>query len=316
MHISYILLGSMLLVSVLAYNTTQAAEPFSYTPIPTTLPAPSGTTILQIQPSGTLLPTPHEESLLLQASTILGHIAVADIALFHEIYPEATANIKFARNAAKDMLQETELFSSSTSITLANLSYRSPGEEKDFWLPLLSDHLVVRTMDGHFLSVKKPDVHPADAQITHYRIYLNVRTVLDNLADAERALKEKSYKEAEFAIHEVIRSTFVDRSATNNPFVDIQDHIILANELVRDRNYVSAAISLSHAALLIKDLSAQLPAHDKQRTALTALLSDMTDIQNQLSRWPNNTSRSDADSERILSRWIHNFPEKFLSQSR
>lgn len=314
MNISRILVGGTLVVSGFIYTITGAVESLPYTPIPTILPAPLGNTILQAQSAETTLPAPHEESLLLQASTIMGHIGVADIALLHEIYPEATANIKFALDATRDLIQETELFSSSHPVTLANLSYRSPKEERNFWLPLIGSHLVVRTMDGYFLNTKKPDIQVTDAEIVYYRIYLNVKTVLEKLEDAERALKNKSYKDAEFAIQEAIRGTFIDHFTLDDPFASIQDHLVLANELVKDRNYTSAALSLGHARSLIISFSTRLPGQNKQRKTLTALLADITDVQTHLFKASTNASSLDADNEKILDRWIHDFPEKFLSQ--
>lgn len=249
-------------------------------------PLPPSTTV-----SDTLIsPAPNNSQLLPDASTIMGHIAVANIALIHEAYPEATANIKSALEAVRDFSEKNEFFNSHEPIKLANLSYFSDKGEQNFWLPILDDRFVVRSMDGGFLKSKKPDIQTMDAHVVYYQLALNVKNIMQCLEDAELALKKKEYKNAEFFLQEAIRGTFVNKSSYEDAIIIALDHLMLGNELIKDKNYSSASAALTHVRNALENILPTLPKKSKPYDTAARVLDEVTTLQTRINKSSNTAS--------------------------
>jgi hypothetical protein len=272
-------------------------------------PAPAAPTQAQASDTPTVTSrdvtlSPAEElqykQMLKSASAMLGHISIANIALLHDMIPEASANTKSALEQARALEAQTSSLNADL-IKSGRITYTADGKTKDFWLPLVNDALVVRSVDADYAKASKPSVEEADAEVVHTRIFLNTHDVREGLEKADAAFRTKNYGEAEARLTEAANSTFTHETVKEMPLLSARDNLILARELAKDKNYKAADFALSHAQQYLKQYESSAPAAGGDKAK--KLEQEISDLQASISK--NEPSALGSVEEKITA-WVHN----------
>lgn len=203
------------------------------------------------------------QEMVAQASKLMGHIGIANIALFHDMLPEATANVKAALETARKLEAETDQFNTEM-MKLGKIKYKTAKGSHDFWLPVLNDAFAVRTVDAEYMKSKKPSVEIVDAKLVHTSVELDTKAIRGNLENADAALQAKNYGEVQAALSAAADSTFTEQDISDLPLETVRDNLILARALAKDKNYGSAKFALGHAQDTLKEYQAAAPKDNSE----------------------------------------------------
>lgn len=202
--------------------------------------------------------TPQYQQMLSQASKLMGHIGIANIAMFHDMIPEATANTKAALEIARTLESETAQFNADM-MKSGKLRFKNESGPRDFWLPVVNDAFAVRSIDSEYMKSKKPTIEIADAKLVHTKVALDTKSIRNYLEKANAALEVKNYGEVQGALSAAAESTFTERDVQEMPLETVRDNLVLAHALMKDKNYGSANFALGHAEDTLKEYKAAAP---------------------------------------------------------
>lgn len=237
--------------------------------------------------------------MVVQASRLMGHVGIANIAVLHDMIPEATANTKAALEIARKLESETGQFNSEM-MKLGKLQFKTDKGQHDFWLPVLNDAFAVRTIDSEYMKSKKPNVEIADAQLVHTRVMLDTKAVLASLEKADAALKAKNYGEAQSALNSAADSAFTEQDVHEMPLETVRDNLVLARELAKDKNYGSAGFALSHAEETLKEY--QSAAGKEHAAKVEQLHKEVVAMKAEIAKGKPSLLK---ETEAKISKWIH-----------
>ena len=148
------------------------------------------------------------KSMLQEASTMMGHVGIANIALLHNMTDEATDNVQKALTIARKLEGQTTQLNADL-IKLGKFKYHSAsGDTHDYWLPMENDTFVVNELDSEYLKSKQPKAAEVDAQVVNTIVALDVKQVRDSLEKAASAISVKNYGDAQVALSNAEQSTF------------------------------------------------------------------------------------------------------------
>lgn len=211
------------------------------------------------------------------ASVILGNINIASIALVYGMNDDALSHINAARKSISDFDRQVSTYnygmtpySSTTPMTAGRLGFKTAQGESDYWIPVVNDRFSVRTINGERLTSRSPDVDFTDAQIVHFKMVLDTRTVDEQLAKAQNAINQKQYDVAMTALQNVSKGAITETVAEDRPLETTRDNLILSRELLQDKDYRGASFALQHA-------NTELARYEKANpdSADTAQIKDM-----------------------------------------
>jgi len=216
------------------------------------------------------------------ASKMMGYVAVANIALLHNLIPEATTNTAEALSIARTLEDQTRQFNMEM-MKLGKLKYGIPGgKEFDYWLPVVDDQFAVDTMDAVYLKTRanQPDIAEEDAQMLSTKVALDTKTVRDALDKASEDIKAKNYSDAQFALMTAASSTFSFSAVNEEPLATARDNLLLAKLLSKNRDYKGAAFALDHAKSALKLYMQTATPEQKQKA--DKLEADIEEMQKQI----------------------------------
>ena len=237
---------------------------------------------------------------LKEASTMMGHVGIANIALLHNITDEATENVRKALIIARELELQTARLNAD-AIKLGLLKYHSAnGEKHDYWLPIENDTLIVNNIDAEFLMAKEPKAAMDDAQIVNTKVTLDVQRVRELLEKATSAISAGNYIDAQAALSNAEQSTFTYRTISELPLATIRDNLALAKELAKTKDYEGASFALTHAKNGL--LEYKKTAKDSEVKQLEILSDGISALQTRISK--DRPSIVDIIETRIGG-WVH-----------
>jgi len=217
-----------------------------------------------------------------EAFAMMGHVAIANIALTHGLYPDARANVRSALARTHDLEGKSDELAAGVPVKLGKIMYRSRRGIKDFGIPLVNDVLTVRTMDENLLKTKKSDSEVADAQVLPYTMLLNLSQVQTQLEEADAALKQKNYGEAEVILRSAVNGTFYQQQEQGTFLQSAQDHLSFAKALVKDKNYRGVFFALGHTEEVLHLFENLLPEEGGGKGKISQLQAEIAAVSRSL----------------------------------
>ena len=240
------------------------------------------------------------KEMLKDASQMMGHIAIADIALLYNLTDSGTENVQKALTIATKLEgQTTEL--NAEVMKFGKLKYHSTsGESHDYWLPVENNTFVVKSLDREFFTSKEPKAVAEDAQIVNHIVILNMKQIHDSLENASKALSAKDYDKAQAALSRAMASSISEETITVLPLVTARDNFVLAKELLKSKDFDSASFALEHAKDALKEY--QKDAEKEKSAEAEKLQKEIAALQKEIKT--DKPSLIDKIEKQIES-WIH-----------
>ena len=240
------------------------------------------------------------KSMLQEASTMMGHVGIANIALLHNMTDEATDNVQKALTIARKLEGQTTQLNADL-IKLGKLKYHSAnGDTHDYWLPMGEDTFVVSNLDSEYLKSKQPKAAEEDAQVVNTKVALDVKQVRDSLEKAASAISAKNYGDAQVALFNAEQSTFTDETISELPLVTARENLALAKELAKSKDYDGASFALNHAKDALKEY--QKTAEKDKAAQLAKLQTEISALQTEIAKDKPSVA---ANIEKRISGWLH-----------
>jgi hypothetical protein len=221
--------------------------------------APAQANASQSSSSVTNMNNPEYKSMLREASTMMGHIGVANVALLYGLTNEAAKNVQQALTTARKLEGQT-IQLNADFIKFSKLKYRSAdGKRHDYWLPVINDSFAVRNLDSDYLKSKQPNAEEEDAQMVNTKAVLDVQQMRNSLEKAASAIGARNYTGAQVDFQNAEQSTFADETVSELPLVTARENLVLARELAKSKDYKGSGFALSHAndALVLYQATAE-----------------------------------------------------------
>jgi len=181
------------------------------------------------------------------ASEILGNISIANIALAYGLNDDALSHINAARQGISSMNGQMAPADASAPMTAGKLTYKTAQGESDYWIPVINDRFAVRSLDGKHLMSRQPDIDVTDAQSFHYKLFLDTKVADEQLAKAQTAIGQKKYDVAMNDLQGISKGAMSEMVAEDRPMEAARDNLVLARELLQDKDYRGASFALKHA---------------------------------------------------------------------
>lgn len=220
------------------------------------------------------------KTMLKDASTMMGYVGIANIALLHNMTDEAADTVQKALTIARKLEGQTAQFNAK-SLKLGKLKYKSPtGESHNYWLPIENDTFVVDALNSEYLMSKEPKAAEVDAQLVNTTVTLNTKQVRDYLEKASSAISIRNYGDAQLALLNAQMSTFTEDTISELPLATTLDNLTLARELVKSKDYAAASFALKHAKDALKEYQKSAGKDnalqaDKLQTEISALQAEI-----------------------------------------
>lgn len=242
-----------------------------------------------------------------KSSEILGNISIANTALAYGMVDDAASHIAAARQAISAMnSQMTQADSSAMPMTAGKLTYKTPQGEADYWIPVINEHFAVRSLGGKHLMSKQPDIDVTDAESIHYKLFLDTKIADEQLAKAQAAIGEKKYDVAMNDLQGISKGAMSEMVAEDRPMEAARDNLILARELLQDKDYRGATFALKHANSEISRVEKMSPG-----TADNAFTKDM---QSQITRLQATIAKENPSdlkmAETKIDGWVKDLKDK------
>jgi hypothetical protein len=226
---------------------------------------------------------PMDQQTQTAASAILGNISIANIALAYGMNDDASSHISAARQAITQLNAEMNPYKSSAPMTAGKLSYKTAKGESDYWIPVINDRFVVRTIDGKHLASKNPDIDVTDAQTIHYKMVLDTKIADEQLAKAQNAISQKQYAVAMVALDNVSKGAISEMVVADKPLEAARDNLILSKELLQDKDYRGSSFALKHANKDLAQAQKDSPT-DKDNAKIKEMQSQIDTLQASISK--------------------------------
>ena len=206
--------------------------------------------------------------MLKEASRMMGHVGIANIALLHNLEHEAAINLHKALRISSKLEKQTAQLNADI-MQFGKLKYHTPaGETRDYWLPVENDAFVVDNLTSEYLKLKEPHAAEEDAQLINTRVTLDTKAVHASLEKAAAALKAKNYIDAQLALLAATQSSISAETVRELPLVTAKDNLALAKVLVKSKDSPGAKFALNHAAEALADYQ-QVTGKEKSSAAAT-----------------------------------------------
>jgi len=240
------------------------------------------------------------KGMLKDASTMMGHVGIANIALLHDLTDEAKDNVQKALTIARALEIKTDKLNAD-AIKVGRIKFHtSSGDTHDYWLPIENDSFIVSDMDMGYMLSKNPKMAVADAQMVNTKVTLDVKQVRDSLEKAATAISIKNYGDAQVALFGAVQSTFTDETVSNLPLVTVHDNLVLARELAKTKDYDGATFALNHAKDALTEY--QKTATGDKATQSKKLQAEISALQAEIAK---DRGSIVANLEKHLSAWLH-----------
>lgn len=245
--------------------------------------------------------------LLKEASTMMGRVGIANIALLHDITGEAADNIKKALIIARKLEDQTPKFD-AVLIKLGKLKYHlASGETYNYWLPMGNDAFLIDGLDADYLLSRQQKPGVDDARMVKTKVTLDVKQVRDSLEEAATAMNTKDYGDAQVALLQAAQSTFIDETVDDPTLESAHDNLLLAQKLAKGKDYDGVGLALSHTSDGLKAYQATLEAGkfaqvEKLQAEISALRADIAKHDPSVA----------AVIEARISAWIHDVESLML----
>jgi hypothetical protein len=178
----------------------------------------------------------------------MGNINIAQVALMYGMNDDASSHIDAARKAISGWDSQVASAEKPTvPMTAGKMSYKTAQGHADYWIPVVNDRFAVQEFGGKHFSSKNPDIDVTDAESINYQMLLDTKVADAQLAKAQTAISQKQYDVAMNALYGVSNGAITETLVQERPMAAARDNLIVARELLRDKDYRGASFALKHA---------------------------------------------------------------------
>jgi hypothetical protein len=286
---------SALLVTTILSSAVGVAPAFS-----ADLTAPAQASASQPSPTMSVADKQEFKSMQQDASTMMGHVGIANIALLYNLTDEANKNVQQALTIARKLEGQTAQLNTDVA-KFGKLKFNSTsGESHDYWLPIENDTFVVSNLDSEYLKSKQPKEAEEDAQVINTKVVLDVKMVRNSLEKAMTAISAKNYPDAQVALLNAEQSTFTGDTISELPLVTAHDNLMLAKSLAKSKDYDGASFALSHAKDALTEY--QKTAVKEKSTEAGKLQAEISALQSEITK---DKPSVVANIEKRIDGWVH-----------
>ncbi|MCB0332692.1 MAG: YfdX family protein [Bdellovibrionales bacterium] len=244
---------------------------------------------------------PKLQKLREESSRVLADVAIAKIALLHDMQNDASSHLQSALKEARELERRTEKYAPQHPMKFGKVEYSSENKVVSSWLPLVEDTFVVRSLDELFLGKEAPNQELVDVRAVSNYVAINTRELRERIEAAYEANKKNDYGHAVAYLDEATSSIFRESIESPRPLETARDNLILAKELTRDKNYGSARKALHYAQDIVDGYVGD--SSKKNNDEIHGLRNDIREIQTGLAKNdPNLLQRLTQTFERGISK--------------
>lgn len=219
------------------------------------------------------------------ASKLLADVNIANIALLHNMHGEAVSHVKSAVELAKNLERQVKKYNSSDPIKFGKIRYKKNQAEYNYWLPLVDETFVSRTLSDLKLSQKAPDVQLIDSHAISEFVAIDTKLLREKVQAAQQSIRENDLDRAALLLDEATESVYRETESDPLPLDSVRDNLILTKELLHDKNYKSARISLDYADQILKSVqNGEVKNEEEDQKTLASLRSDMNELKTKLAK--------------------------------
>ena len=230
--------------------------------------------------SSGLVDAQYEENLR-QAGSMLGEIGTARLLLDLGVVPDAQNHIQRAEKIAAELEQNAPEIIAHDTFKLGKSTYKYNGDIKDYMIPVIDDVLTVKDFEVLVRSKKNANVDEVDNSMVRYKMSMNIKDVHKFLLDAQEKVAKSDKEGTLRALDDIYRGAFIEEAAYDNPYLAVNDNLVLAHNQITRKNYGEARFALNHAVLGLKNIEKSGEGTPNVRDA-KRMSEEITALQNEL----------------------------------
>lgn len=190
-----------------------------------------------------------------ESSEMMGQIALARASLDLGMDDDALHHLKRAEKLAMALQKQSPEMAVTSTLRFGDQMYSFNNEYKDHLIPVVDDIFTVKDYD---ITVKrdpkKTKAAESDAGIERYQLSLNIDNVKAALNRATELTKKKEILSARTALNDIYKGAFESTAVYDNPIWAVHDNLMLANAMVKEKDYDNARFALKRAESGLKAL--------------------------------------------------------------
>lgn len=196
----------------------------------------------------------HEQ--LRYGSLMIGHVSLALMAIEHGVFDVAGKDVDDALKLARSLERDAPEFKSRDTVRFGKLIHEEERTVRVFYIPIMEEDFMVHDLDAR--AGKRGKVRETDAKLVHAHISLDIRKAIGGLTDARAALAKKDPVAAEAALNGVLSAAVTEETVVSDPLHAAHDNLVLAENLLREKQYDAARFALKYARKGFEDYGARV----------------------------------------------------------
>lgn len=187
---------------------------------------------------------------------MIGHVSLARMALEHGVLDAAGRNVDEALRLARILEKRAPEFTSRDSVSFGKLTHEEERTVRVFYIPIMDETFIVHDLDVR--AGKSDKIRETDAQMVHAHVSLDIRKAIGGLTDARAALAKNDPVAAEAALNGVLSAAVTEETVVSDPLHAAHDNLVLAENLLREKQYDAARFALKYARTGFEDYGARV----------------------------------------------------------
>lgn len=241
---------------------------------------------------------------------MIGHVSLALMALEHEVLDVAGKDVDVALKLSRTLEKSVPEFKSKDTLSFGKLTHEEESATRVFYIPIVDESFMVHDLDTR--AGKHGKNRETDAKMIHTHVSLDIRKAISGLRDAKAALEKKDSKAAVTALNVILSAAVTDEVIVSDPLHLAHDHLVLVENLLREKRYDAARFALNYAKKGLGDYSSR--AHDPERKQhAEQMQNDIDALSEQLRKEDPTTLQKAGDTVKgwgaKVKKWLTSHPE-------
>lgn len=222
-----------------------------------------------------------------ESSGMLAQVALARKSLDLGMNDDAVLHINKALDVAAKLEKQSPALAVATTLRFGKQVYTFNNQYKDYLIPAVDDMFTVDDYDtrvthtGKNQQKKVTDEAVANAGISRYRLQLDIRNVDAALHSAKDFAQKGEIEHARLALNDIYTGAVETSAVYEDPVWAVHDNLMVANAMLRDKDYEGARFALKRADSGLKAIEKSGLAGD-DAGALAGMQKEVTALRNTL----------------------------------
>lgn len=239
----------------------------------------------------------------LLGNKMLGHVSLATLALELGMNDVALDQIAHARKLANELETDRPTVSINSKFKYGKVSYTSESMNKDYYIPLVDDLILVRDFKKFSKERKKEKIAETNAEVVRLTVDLDIREAIRKLDEAKAAISADNSGEAATDLIGIFDASVVVEEVIKDPLWSVYDNLALANAMIQEGQFKTARFAVKRAKTGLKALEKE-EKFLKQSEEVKATIVAMDRIEKELkSAAPTHIEKAKNDLSDALA-WV------------